>query len=210
MPDAAQPQHGRRVKAVRGSARDAQRGPDPGFTQLLAEVRAGRARASERLVPLVYDELRAMARRQMRSERDSHTMQATALVHEAWVRLSAGEEIAWESRAHFFGAAARAMERVLLDHARKRGRRKRSGGRQQLPLDVVDLAVEADLEQVAGLHDALEQLAQRDARMAEIVRLRFFAGLSVDDTARTLGLSERTVRRDWTLARAWLARALQS
>jgi len=177
----------------------------------------------------VYDELRAMARQRLASERDGHTLQATALAHEAYLRLSARRATElpdtpverdavvpdsdpgtgdWDSRAHFFGAAARAMQQVLLDHARARGRKKRVGGRTRLPLSVADLAVHADVERVLEVQQAVEQLEQRDARLAEIVRLRFYAGLSETDTAEALGVSARTVRRDWALARAWLGREL--
>lgn len=183
-------------------------GPPPALTQLLQDVSAGRATAGEALLPLVYEQLRAIAQRNMRGERSGHTLQATALVHEAYLRLTGDEDIAWENRAHFFGAAARAMQRILVEHARSRGRDKRQGDRQRQPLSVVDLAVDADLEQVLAVQSAVEKLEAVDARLAEIVRLRFYAGLGVEETARALQLSERTVRRDWTLARAWLIREL--
>ena len=179
----------------------------PALTRLLQDVSDGRVESGA-LLPLVYEQLRALAQRHMQGERAEHTLQATALVHEAYLRLTGDEEIAWENRAHFFGAAARAMQRILVEHARARGREKRQGDRQRQPLSVVDLAVEADLDQVLAVQAAVEKLERVDPRMAEIVRLRFYAGLGVEETARALDLSERTVRRDWTLARAWLVREL--
>lgn len=178
------------------------------LTRVLQDVGAGRADAADVLLPLVYEELRGMAQRRMRTERADHTLQATALVNEAYLRLVGDEDVAWENRAHFFGAAARAMQRILVEHARARGRRKRTGGRRRLPLNVVDLAFEADLEDVLAVEQAVERLGAFDPRLAEIVRLRFYAGLGVEDTARALDLSVRTVRREWTVARAWLAREL--
>jgi RNA polymerase sigma factor (TIGR02999 family) len=178
------------------------------LTRVLQDVSAGRADVADVLLPLVYEELRGMAQRRMRAERVDHTLEATALVNEAYLRLVGDVDVAWENRAHFFGAAARSMQRILVEHARARGRRKRSGGRRRLPLNVVDLAVEADVEDVLAVEQAVERLGEFDPRLAEIVRLRFYAGLGVEDTARALGLSVRTVRREWTVARAWLAREL--
>jgi len=177
-------------------------------TRLLDAAAAGNSKAAAELLPLVYDELRQLAAARMADEKPGQTLQATALVHEAYLRLTGDDEIAWENRAHFFGAAARAMQRILVEHARARGREKRVGGRQRQPLSVVDLAVDADLEQVLAVQSAVEKLEAQDPRLAEIVRLRFYAGLGVEETAQALGLSERTVRRDWTVARAWLIREL--
>jgi RNA polymerase sigma factor (TIGR02999 family) len=178
------------------------------LTRILKDVGAGRARASDELLPLVYEELLLIARQRLREERVNHTLNATALVHEAYLRLAGDDSACWESRAHFFGAAARAMRQVLIDYARRRGREKRVGGRRQLPLNVVDLAVEAPLEDVLAVDQAVERLAQQDRRLADIVQLRFYAGLSIEETASVLGISERTVRREWLLARAWLLKAL--
>jgi RNA polymerase sigma factor (TIGR02999 family) len=164
--------------------------------------------AIEALVPLVYDELRTMARVRMQNERQDHTLQATALVHEAFLKLSDGKPVAFDDRAQFFGAAARAMQCILLDHARKHGRQKRRGKRVRHPLNVVDLAVEADLEQVQAVEEAIDRLGKKDDRMAQIVKLRFYAGLGAHETAQVLGCTEGTVLREWTLARAWLARDL--
>ncbi len=185
-------------------------GPPPAsqLTRILRDVREGRARAETELLPLVYEELLGLARQRLRGERPSHTLNATALVHEAYLRLAGDDRDAWDNRAHFFGAAARAMRQVLIDHARRRGREKRGGERRQVPLSVVDLAVDADLDDVLAVDGAIEKLARKDARMAEIVQLRFYAGLSGAEVADALGLSERTVRREWSLARAWLVREL--
>jgi len=178
------------------------------LTRILQDISAGRAKASDELLPLVYDELRSLARQRLREERVNHTLNATALVHEAYLRLAGDDKVAWENRAHFFGAAARAMRRVLIDHARKRNRLKRGNEHRQVPLSVVDLMVDADRDEVLAIDAAVEKLAARDQRMAEIVHLRFYAGLSVEETASALGLSDRTVRREWAVARAWLSREL--
>jgi RNA polymerase sigma factor (TIGR02999 family) len=188
------------------SARDAP--PPSQFTRILRDVRDGRSPPDAELLPLVYEELLRLARQRLRGERPDHSLNATALVHEAYLRLAGDDRAAWDNRAHFFGAAARAMRQVLIDHARRRGREKRGAGRARVPLSVVDLAVEADLDDVLAVDAAVEKLAERDARMAEIVQLRFYAGLSVEETAAALEISERTVRREWSLARAWMAREL--
>jgi len=177
-------------------------------TRVLQDVGAGRAQASQQLLPLVYEELLVIARQRLRDERVHHTLNATALVHEAYMRLVGDDAAAWENRAHFFGAAARAMRQVLIDYARKRGRAKRGGDQPRIPLNVVDLAVEAPVEDVLAVDRAVEKLAAKDPRMAEVVQLRFYAGLSVEETAAALGMSERTVRREWSLARAWMMREL--
>ena len=177
-------------------------------TRVLQDVGAGRAQASQQLLPLVYEELLVIARQRLRDERAHHTLNATALVHEAYMRLVGDTAGGWENRAHFFGAAARAMRQVLIDYARKRGRAKRGGDQPRIPLNVVDLAVEAPVEDVLAVDRAVEKLAAKDPRMAEVVQLRFYAGLSVEETAAALGMSERTVRREWSLARAWMMREL--
>jgi RNA polymerase sigma factor (TIGR02999 family) len=146
----------------------------------------------------------------MRDERQDHTLQATALVHEAYARLVGNDEIAWDSRGHFFVAAAEAMRRILIEHARGRERVKRGGGvtRVRLPISVLDLAVDENPEEILSVDEAICRLSEQDARMGDVVRLRFFAGLSEQETAKALGVTDRTVRRDWTLARAWLQREL--
>jgi RNA polymerase sigma factor (TIGR02999 family) len=164
--------------------------------------------AAEVLLPLVYEQLRAIAQNRMRQERAGHTLQATALVHEAYVKLVGGESPSWEDRGHFFRVAAEAMRRILIDHARKRKSDKRGGGRPQVPLSVVDLAADFDGEQMLALNDALDQFEAEEERAAQIVKLRFFAGLSVEETAEALGLSKRTVLREWAFARARLFQLL--
>ncbi|MFG0282805.1 MAG: sigma-70 family RNA polymerase sigma factor [Phycisphaerales bacterium JB039] len=177
-------------------------------TRILQQIDQ-RAGAAEELLPLVYDHLRAIAQRRMREERASHTLQATALVHEAFLKLVGGSDgPSWESRAHFFRVAAEAMRRILIDHARKRKSAKRGGGAAPIPISVVDLAAEHDPAQILALNEALESLEQEDARAAEVVKLRFFAGLSVEETAEAMGISERTCMREWAFARARLFQLL--
>jgi RNA polymerase sigma factor (TIGR02999 family) len=177
-------------------------------TQILRECE-GSGSAREQLLPLVYDQLRAIAQRRMSEERAGHTLQATALVHEVYVRLLGGEPVAWESRRHFFAVAAEAMRRVLIDHARKRGSQKRGGGKTPVPLNVVDLAAEAEPGDVLAVDEALTKLEAEDPRAAQIVQLRFFGGLSVEETAEVMGISERTVMREWSFARARLFQMLE-
>lgn len=178
-------------------------------TELLKAYRGGEPEALERLVALVYDELRRQAARYLRRERVNHTLQPTALVHEAYVRLADQRDVQWQNRAHFLGIAAQIMRRVLVDHARARGRDKRGGG-QTLVLfdDALEIASARDLDLVA-LDDALLALAELDERQSRIVEMRFFAGLEVEEVAEALGVSETTVKRDWSLARAWLKRELR-
>ncbi len=163
------------------------------------------------LLPLVYEQLRAIAQERLGEERTGHTLQATALVHEAYLRIARGGDPRYANRAHFFVAAAEAMRRILIEHARARGRVKRGGahGGQRVPLSVVDLALDADPDEILMLEEALCRLETEDATAAAVVRLRFFAGLSVDETASTLALSPSTVDRNWTYARAWLQQALR-
>jgi len=165
---------------------------------------------AEALLPHVYSSLKALARRKMGQERDGHTLTATALVHEAYLRL-VGDNArkGFAGRASFFHAAAEAMRRILIDHARAAGRSKRGGrARKRLPLSVVDLAVEPEFEQVVALDDAICRLNEESPDVAAVVRLRFYAGLGVDETAEALGISPRSVNRAWTYARAWLHAAL--
>lgn len=166
--------------------------------------------AGEAVLPRVYEELRRLAGSQMGREHAGHTLQATALVHEAWMKLVGpdGEALAWDGRAHFFSAAAMAMRRILVDHARRVQSDKRGGGLRRQPLDGVDQAFDPDELDFVQLDVALTRLAEQDARAAKVVELRFFAGLSVEDTAQALDVSERTVAREWGVARAWLAREI--
>jgi RNA polymerase sigma factor (TIGR02999 family) len=165
-------------------------------------------RASEELFPLVYEQLKQIARQRMAMERKDHTLGATALVHEAYLRIVGDGSVEWPSRLHFFRAAAEAMRRILIEHARARGGLKRGGGRQRVPLNALDLADERQQDQILSLDDAISRLEQISATAAEVVRLRFYAGLSVAETAQAMGVSERTVERDWSCARAWLYREL--
>jgi len=156
------------------------------------------------LLPLVYDELRTIAAARMALERREHTLQATALVHEAYLRLVDEDGATWERRAHFFATASEAMRRILIEHARRVGTAKRGGGARRVTLGAADSPVELGLEQAAVLHDALVVLEQEDERAAAVTRLRFLAGLSVEETAQALSISVRSVRREWTFARARL------
>ena len=161
-----------------------------------------------RLLALVYDELRDLARRRMASERDGHTLQATALVHEAWLKLTDAPSAGYQNRRHFYGAAAEAMRRVLVDHARKVKSQKRGGDQVRVTLGP-DLSLEVGADELLSIHDALEVLESEDPRAAEITRLRFFSGLEVAEVAEVLEISERTVHREWTFARARLAELLK-
>lgn len=178
---------------------------DPGdVTALLAELAHGNQAAAERLVPLVYAELKRMARGYMRRERPDHTLQTTALVHEAYLRLVHQRRTDWQSRSHFFGIAAQMMRRVLLDHARAHLRGKRGGARQNLRLDEALSFSAEQSEELVRLDEALERLSTFDPRQSKIVELRFFEGLSVEETSEILGISPKTVKRDWAVAKAWL------
>ena len=183
--------------------------PTPGaVTQLLARAKAGNTAALEELVPLVYAELRRIAGRYVRRERAGHSLQATALVHEAYIRLLKDEDLSFENRAHFLGIAARSMRQILVEHARSRHAEKRGGERQRVTLDEGVAAggpVDVDL---LALEEALERLAARDAVQARIVELRYFGGLTNEETAAALGVSPATVKRAWVVARAWLFREL--
>jgi RNA polymerase sigma factor (TIGR02999 family) len=178
-------------------------------TRILKEAGSGNPHASETLLPLVYEELRKLAAVRMNAERDDHTLQATALVHEAYLRLVGGVDVQWANRAHFFAAAAEAMRRILIEHARARLGPRRGGGREKLPIDVVDLAAMDDPEQILALDEAISRLEKEDAGAARVVRLRFYAGLSIEDTAKALESSASTVKREWSFARAFLFRALE-
>lgn len=160
------------------------------------------------LVGEVYEQLRAIARQRMAGERADHTLQATALVHEAFYRISQNRRVPFQNPGHFYVAAAEAMRRVLLDHAKSKGRQKRGGDRKRVPINVVDLADCGDPEDILALDEAMCRLKESDPEAAAVVELRFLAGLSVDETAESLGISARTVDRRWKFARAWLFREL--
>ena len=181
-------------------------------TRLLNEAQRGRAEAAKALLPLVYSRLRQLAEQRMAGERAGHTLQATALVHEAYVRLVGAEPVPWAGRSHFYFAAAEAMRRILIDHARARAGPRRGGKRRRVAFSsVLDLAQAADedLSQILILDEAISRLEKVSDSAAAVVRLRFFAGLSVEETAAALNVSAPTVKRNWTYARAWLSRELQ-
>jgi RNA polymerase sigma factor (TIGR02999 family) len=173
-------------------------------TRLLNDWSDGDSTALDELIPIIYDELRSLAAHYLRRERADHTLQPTALVHEAYFRLVDQKEVRWQSRAHFFGIAAQMMRRVLIDHAKSQGRAKRGGGRQKVDLDQAAGLSEEQASEVMALDDALEALARIDPRKSKIVELRYFGGLSVEETAEVLGVSPNTIMRDWAMAKAWL------
>jgi RNA polymerase sigma factor (TIGR02999 family) len=178
------------------------------ITELLAGYGCGDKEALDKLMPAVYDELRRQAARYLRRERAGHTLQTTALIHEAYVRLVDQRNVQWQNRAHFFGIAARMMRRILVDHARAKKRAKRGGSDVKISLaDANILAKEQDLDVVA-LDEALTRLAEIDEQQSRVVELRFFSGLTVEETAEVMGISPATVKRDWSMAKAWLHREL--
>lgn len=179
-------------------------------TVLLAEVSQGRAGAAAKLIPAVYDELRRLASRQMRRERPDHTLQATALVHEAYLKLVHQRSAHWQNRAHFFGVAAQVMRRILIDHARGHLREKRGGDQQLVALDEAIVFSPEKSEYLVRVDEALERLTKLDARQGKIVELRFFGGLTVEEIAEILKVSTKTVKREWSTAKAWLHGELKS
>jgi len=183
--------------------------PVPGeVTRLLASMKEGDADAANRLLPLVYDELRRLAASYMRRERPDHTLQATALVNEAFVKMVGKDATAFESRSHFFGVAAGIMRHILVDHARSRRANKRGGSAKRLQLDEALVFSDQQSDQLLAVDEALERLAKLSPRQAKIVELRFFTGLSIPETAKILEIAPRTVVREWTVAQAWLQREL--
>ena len=183
--------------------------PAGDVTELLLQWSSGSEAALQRLMPLVYEECRRIAARQMRGEREEHTLSPSALVNELYLRLVDQRRTTWSNRAHFFGIAAQLMRRVLVDHARARLAEKRDGGRLVVSLDAADdVATPSPLTDVLGIDEALRRLGELDPDQQRIVELRFFAGLTVDETAHVLGRSARTVKREWQLAKAWLFREL--
>lgn len=174
------------------------------ITRMLGELRAGRRDVESRLIEAVYPELRRIAGRYMRAERPGHTLQATALVNEAWMQLVGNARVDWQNRAHFFAVAAQLMRRILVDHARQRKAQKRDGGRQRVELSDTLAISDHRLDEILLVDAALTRLAQWDPRQSKIVELRFFSGLTEEETAEILGVSPRTVKRDWRMARAWL------
>jgi RNA polymerase sigma factor (TIGR02999 family) len=183
-------------------------GSDPGITRLLRAWSNGEDAAMDRLAPLVYDELHRIAAQRMRAEKSGNTFQATALVNQAWLHFADGAKVAWQDRAHFFAVASRIMRRILVDAARARGAGKRRGSARHFQLnESIDAGAPRDAELIA-LDDALHSLARLDERKARVVEMRFFGGLSVEETAAVLRISPQSVMRDWKLARAWLQREI--
>lgn len=177
-------------------------------TQILRQLDLSDPKQAQELLAVVYDELRQLAGRQLRGERANHTLQPTALVHEAYLRLVDTGGVSWEGRAHFFGTAARAMRQILVDHARRRNADKRGGGWERVTLDTGLADEDAVAADVLDLHTALEKLALHDADLARLVELRFFAGLTLDEAAEAMGVSRRKAAKDWSVARLWLQREL--
>ena len=179
-------------------------------TDVLMGASAGDREAAAELWDLTYDELRRIAYRMLQSERADHTLSGTALVHEAFVRLVDQERVQWQDRAHFFAVAAQACRRILIDHARRHRAQKRGGGRARITLERVQIEANRTSEDLIDLHEALKRLEVLNARLSQIVEYRYFGGLSEAEIADVLGISERTVRRDWVKARGWLYSELQS
>lgn len=182
--------------------------PSPRITQLLASAAEGDGAAQEELWSVVYSELRGIARHQMVSEGAGRTLQPTALVHEAWFRLFGANQAPWSSRGHFFSAAAKAMRRIRIDDARKRNRLKRGGGKSCEAAPEQPAIFDQNPAEVLAVHEALDRLGAEDARKVDVVMLRYFAGLTEEETAAALGVSRRTVQNEWRLIRAWLHREL--
>jgi len=178
-------------------------------TRILERAQQGDPKAADELLPLVYDELRKLAAYKMSNEAAGQTLQPTALVHEAWLKLVGSTEQQWRNRKHFFGAAAEAMRRILIDRARKRHRSRHGHGLQRIDLNQVDIAAETDDETLVAVDEALSRLAVESPERAELVKLRYFVGLSIPDAAEALGISESTAKRQWNYVRAWLYRELK-
>ncbi len=178
--------------------------PPGQLTRILGAIGAGEAQAAQELLPLVYDELRHIAAAKMAREAPGQTLQPTALVHEAWLRLGADAQPAWQNRAHFFAAAAEAMRRILVDRARSKGSLRHGGGCRHVDIEHVTVAYEDADDTVFAVHEALDKLAAHHPRKAEIVKLRYFIGMTHQEVADALGIAEPTVRQDWAYARSWL------
>ena len=180
------------------------------ITQILQAIGRGEGRASEELLPLVYSELRRLAAARMAQELSGQTLQATALVHEAWLRLVSDGDRTWQNRAHFFGAAAEAMRRILIENARRKSRLRHGGGQMRLDVESVELAETTPDDKILLIDEALEQLERTDPERARIVTLKFFGGLTNQEVADSLGISERSVDRQWAYAKVWLYRCIRS
>lgn len=180
----------------------------PDVTALLRQVSVGNRQAMDTIIPLVYRELRSIAHHHLRREDPGHTLNTTALVHETYLRLVDLRRIEWQHRTHFFAMASRMMRRILVNYARRRKRVKRGGGRARLALSELDLPIDENLDALLALDEALRRLEAANERRCRVVECRFFAGLSIEETAEALGVSPGTVKRDWRLARLWLNRQL--
>ncbi|MGH7597758.1 MAG: sigma-70 family RNA polymerase sigma factor [bacterium] len=178
------------------------------ITQLLLDLSGGNRAAVDALMPLVYEELQVLARRHLRGERSAHTLNTTALVHEAYLKLIDQQHASWQNRAHFFAIAAQAMRRILINYAKSRSAKKRGGGQPLATFDEEFVVQEARAEELVALDEALSELATLNARQSQVVECQFFGGLTHEEIAEALGVSVPTVRRDWRLARAWLSREL--
>ena len=180
------------------------------ITRILAAIEQGDARAADELLPLVYEELRRLAAQKMSQERPGQTLQATALVHEAYIRLVGSDARDWSGRTHFFAAAAEAMRRILIENARRKHRLKRGGARQRIDLDHADIVIEGPSDDIVALDEALKKLALEDPVKADLVKLRYFAGLTIEQAAGMLDISKATADRYWSYSRAWLFDELKS
>ncbi len=178
-------------------------------TAILTAIEQGDGKASEELLPLVYNELRRLAAYKMSNEPAGHTLQPTALVHEAWLQLVDSPSQSWQNRAHFFGAAAEAMRRLLIARARRKGRQRRGSGAEHLDVDQLEIASPAPDDQLLALNEALDRFAAQEPKQAELVKLRYFVGMKIDEAADVLGISEATAKRWWVYARAWLFHEIQ-
>ena len=199
-----------RPKPVKGRQAHPRMSPSPEVTRLLQRLSDGDTRAVDRLMPVVYEEMRVLARSELRRERSDHTLNATALVNEAYMRLAQLDRIDWKGRAHFFGAAAKSMRRILIDYARRRSAEKRGDGAEHVSLDSVVVAARERPTDLLVLDEALTRLEELDARQARVVECRFFGGMEIRETAEALGISQATVKRDWVMAKAWLNRELDA
>lgn len=179
------------------------------FTRILNSAQQGSPRAAEELLPTVYDELRRLAGYKMAGESAGHTLQATALVHEAWMRLAGSEQAAWENRGHFFAAAAEAMRRILVEHARRKQSLKRGAGAPHEELNESSIVLTVPPDELLAVNDALDRLATEDPQAAELVKLRYFIGMTMEEAAAAMNLSKRTAEGIWTYAKAWLGRAIR-
>ncbi|WP_165250376.1 ECF-type sigma factor [Paludisphaera soli] len=179
-------------------------------TRILSAIEHGDPHAADRLLPLVYDELRKLAARRLAHEKPGQTLQATALVHDAYLRLVGADDPGWDSRGHFFAAAAEAMRRILVDNARRKRTTKHGGGHRRRDLDEVEIAAGEPTDDLLALDEALARLAAEDPQKAELVKLRYFAGLTIEEAAQALGISAATAKRYWAYARAWLFRAVEA